>query len=207
LPETPLLLLFKQRALGFGNHIGISIQSHGVGLADDDALECPAVTATVGVHEEVCHQHHRLQRRHGGTVEVRAQMKSLVACRGVKFRSVRLVGRRNEGVGRLSQQLGAQGQHDKQEGHEGRVDLGLAGERKAPKVFIKSVEVSFVKDGEDGVDGIEVLGDQDVSLMLGGEDGYDFLKATRQCPVVLEWMFVADAIDVDRTECWIRYIA
>lgn len=70
LPELPPLLLVAA-GTAWSDDVGVAVQAHGVGLADEDAAECPCVGGVVVVHEEIPDQDHGLQCPHRCPAEIR----------------------------------------------------------------------------------------------------------------------------------------
>lgn len=81
-------------------------------------------------------------------------------------------------------ELSAHGIDDKVKGDEDGVGGMLVVEGQGPEAFIVGIEVPAVDHGIDGVDGIKVLVDEDVGLLLCGQDADYLCQAATAGPVV-----------------------
>lgn len=79
------------------------------------------------------------------------------------------------------------------EGDEYWIGRLLLCQRQRPETVIVGVEVPTVDHGINRIDGIEVLCDEDVGLVLGRQDANDFGESSSTGPVVGKGMVGAKA--------------
>lgn len=183
---SPTLLLEDARF--WADNIGISMEAHGVCLADENTRERPAVGGMIVIDQEISYQNHGLDRSRCWLVEIGTRSQCLVSCRSVEL--CRLLSL-PEGCRR--RELRAHGQHGKDQCHQCRVRYILIRPRKGPEVRIIGIESLSVNHGINRVDTFKVHLQQEICLHLVGHDRDNFCQSTLACPIIGKGVFRPDS--------------